>query len=40
MKRFFKIYIQQFPGAVELRERLMQTRSKAEAEGVLNELVN
>jgi nifR3 family TIM-barrel protein len=38
MKRFFKIYIQQFPGAVELRDRLMHTRNRAEAEGVLNEL--
>ena len=37
MKRFFKIYIRGFEGAVELRERLMQTSSREEAEKILNE---
>lgn len=36
MKRFFKVYVQGFAGAGELREKLMQTNNKAEAEEVLS----
>jgi nifR3 family TIM-barrel protein len=38
MKRFFKIYIQGFEGAVEIREKLMQTNSRQEAEAVLKDV--
>jgi tRNA-dihydrouridine synthase len=35
LKRFFKIYIRDFPGASELREQLMHTKTTAEARLVL-----
>lgn len=35
LKRFFKIYIRDFPGASELRDRLMHTKSTAEARTIL-----
>lgn len=35
LKRFFKIYINNFPGAVDLRARLMETRSIAEAREII-----
>jgi tRNA-dihydrouridine synthase len=35
LKRFFKIYIRDFPGASELRDQLMHTTSTAEARTVL-----
>lgn len=38
LKRFFKIYIRDFPGASELRERLMHTKTTAEARLVLTTL--
>lgn len=37
LKRFFKIYIKGFPGASELREKLMQTKSTDEVRGVLTD---
>ncbi|MBQ6147308.1 tRNA-dihydrouridine synthase [Candidatus Saccharibacteria bacterium] len=36
LKRFFKIYIKDFPGASDLRVKLMETTSTAEARKVLN----
>ena len=36
LKRFFKIYIRDFPGASELREKLMHTKSTAEVRDILN----
>lgn len=38
LKRFFKVYIRDFPGASELRARLMETKSTAEAREVLSSL--
>lgn len=35
LKRFFKIYVNSFPGASEVREQLMATNSTAEARAVL-----
>lgn len=35
LKRFFKIYIRDFPGASDLREKLMHTKSTIEAREVL-----
>jgi len=35
LKRFFKIYIRSFPGASELREQLMHTKTTAEVRGIL-----
>jgi tRNA-dihydrouridine synthase len=35
LKRFFKIYIRDFPGASELREKLMHTKSTAEVRELL-----
>lgn len=35
LKRFFKIYIRDFPGASDLREQLMQTKNTSEARAVL-----
>ncbi len=35
LKRFFKIYVRDFPGASELREQLMHTKTTAEARAVL-----
>lgn len=40
LKRFFKIYIREFPGASELRERLMHTKSTDEVRNILNEQGN
>lgn len=37
LKRFFKIYIRDFPGASELREQLMHTTSTEEARRILKE---
>jgi tRNA-dihydrouridine synthase len=36
LKRFFKIYIRDFPGASELREQLMHTTSTSEARQIVN----
>lgn len=35
MKKFFKIYVQGFPHASEMRERLMETENPQEAEAIL-----
>jgi tRNA-dihydrouridine synthase len=40
LKRFFKIYINNFPGAKELRERLMQTKNTDEVRQVLSDGLN
>lgn len=37
LKRFFKIYVNSFDGAAELRDRLMHTKTTAEVRGVLEE---
>jgi tRNA-dihydrouridine synthase len=37
LKRFFKIYVRDFPGASELREKLMHTKSTTEVRAVLSE---
>jgi tRNA-dihydrouridine synthase len=36
LKRFFKIYIRDFPGASELREQLMHTKSTEEVRKLIN----
>jgi len=36
LKRYFKIYIRDFPGASELRDQLMHTKSTAEARKILS----
>lgn len=36
LKRFFKIYIRNFPGASELRDKLMQSKDTTEARNILN----
>lgn len=36
LKRFFKIYIRDFPGASELRDALMQTKTTAEVRALLS----
>jgi tRNA-dihydrouridine synthase len=36
LKRFFKIYIRDFPGASELREQLMHTKSTDEVRALIN----
>jgi tRNA-dihydrouridine synthase len=36
LKRFFKIYIRDFPGASELRDQLMHTKSTNEARALIN----
>ena len=38
LKRFFKIYINNFPGAAEIRDQLMQTRNSDEAIAVLDKM--
>ncbi len=38
MKKFFKIYIQGFPHASEIRERLMETNNLKDAEAILENL--
>lgn len=38
LKRFFKIYIRDFDGAAEARDKLMQTKNTAEARAVLSEI--
>ena len=38
LKHFYKIYINNFPGASEIRERLMQTKSIPEARLILDQL--
>lgn len=38
LKRFFKIYIQSFDGAAEIREKLMETKSLEEAKETLKDL--
>jgi tRNA-dihydrouridine synthase len=35
LKRFFKIYVRDFPGASELRDKLMRSKSTAEARTIL-----
>jgi tRNA-dihydrouridine synthase len=37
LKRFFKIYVHSFPGAAELRDRLMHTTSTGEVRAVLKD---
>ena len=38
LKHFFKIYINNFPGAPEIRDQLMQTKSIAEARIIIQDL--
>lgn len=38
LKRFYKIYINNFPGASEIRERLMNTKTIPEAREILKEI--
>lgn len=38
LKRFFKIYINNFPGASDIREKLMNTKTIAEARDILKEI--
>lgn len=38
LKRFFKIYVRDFPGASELRERLMQTKSTGQVREILSQI--
>lgn len=38
LKRFFKIYIRDFPGASELREQLMHTKSTGEVRDILSQI--
>jgi nifR3 family TIM-barrel protein len=38
MKKFFKIYVQGFPHASEIRERLMETNTAEEAERILSHI--
>ena len=38
LKRFFKIYVNNFPGASEIRDQLMQTKSIEEARAILKAL--
>lgn len=38
LKHFFKIYINNFPGASEIRDKLMQTKTIAEARAIIEEL--
>ena len=38
LKRFFKIYINNFPGASEIRDQLMQTKTISEARQILEGL--
>ena len=37
LKRFFKVYIHSFPGASELREKLMHTKSTDEVRQILTQ---
>jgi len=37
LKRFFKIYIRDFPGASELRDKLMHTKSTDEVRLILSD---
>jgi len=39
LKRFFKIYVRDFPNAAELREELMHTRTTEQARAVLDKIV-
>lgn len=39
LKRFFKIYIRDFPGASELREQLMHTKTTAEVRTILQQTI-
>jgi len=39
LKRFFKIYLRDFPGASELREKLMQTKSTIEVRRILEQII-
>lgn len=38
LRRFFKIYVSGFPGASNLREKLMKTKSSADVEAILAQL--
>lgn len=40
LKRFFKIYVRNFPGAGELRDELMHTKNTSEARALLTNLKN
>lgn len=40
LKRYFKIYIRNFPGASELRDALMHTKSTSEARYLINKIRN
>jgi tRNA-dihydrouridine synthase len=39
LKKFFKIYVQGFPHASEIWERLMRTDNRQEAEAILKETI-
>ena len=39
LKRFFKIYINNFPGASDIREQLMHTKTIAEARAIIEPLI-
>jgi len=39
LKRFFKIYVRDFPGAAELRDQLMQSRSTDEVRTILGQFL-
>ena len=36
LKRFFKVYIRDFPGASEMRDKLMHTKNTSEARAIIN----
>jgi tRNA-dihydrouridine synthase len=38
LKRFFKIYVRDFPGAAELRDQLMHAKSTDEARTLLRQM--
>lgn len=38
LKRFFKIYIRNFPGASEMRDKLMHTKNTDEARDIINQI--
>ena len=40
LKRFFKIYFKDFPGASNLRNELMQTKNTVEARELVNDFIN
>jgi tRNA-dihydrouridine synthase len=40
LKHFYKIYINNFPGASEIRARFMETKTISEARALLEEIRN